>query len=104
MQKRCFDIIFALIVSVFAIAPVVVIWLIVASTSQGFGHLLVAARWTAGSVFYDAKISQYADRYARGRHRQAVERPTPILRRLGHFCVAPASMNYRKFTQFCAVI
>ena len=35
MQKRCFDIIFALIASVFAIAPVVVIWLIVASTSQG---------------------------------------------------------------------
>ena len=35
MQKRCFDIIFAFIASVFAIAPFVVIWLIVASASQG---------------------------------------------------------------------
>ena len=34
MRKRCFDITFALIFSVFAIAPFVVIWLIVASTSQ----------------------------------------------------------------------
>ena len=35
MQKRCFDIIFALIAIAFAIAPVVVIWLIVASTTEG---------------------------------------------------------------------
>ena len=34
MQKRCFDIIFALIVSIFAIAPVIVIWLILASNSR----------------------------------------------------------------------
>ena len=35
MQKRCFDIIFAFIASVFAIAPFVVIWLMVASASPG---------------------------------------------------------------------
>ena len=35
MQKRCFDITFALIASVFAIPPVVVIWLILALTSEG---------------------------------------------------------------------
>ena len=35
MQKRCFDIIFALIASVFAIVPIVVIWLIVVTTSKG---------------------------------------------------------------------
>ena len=35
MQKRCFDIIFALIASACAIVPAVVIWLIIVSTSVG---------------------------------------------------------------------
>ena len=34
MQKRCFDIIFALFLSAFAILPVFVIWLIVARTTK----------------------------------------------------------------------
>ena len=98
MQKRCFDIIFALIVSIFAIAPVIVIWLILASI-PGFGYLLVAAPG-GRSVFMMPKF-----RSMRINTPVATDKLTharTFITPFGHF--AAALMNYLKFTQFCAVM
>ena len=56
MGKRCFDITFALIVSVFAIVPIAVIWLIVASTSQGSAIYLSRRAGRQGQFFMMPKF------------------------------------------------
>ena len=100
MQKRCFDIIFTLIASVFAIPPVVVIWLILASTSEG--SAIYWSRAVGGRAFMMPKFAVGIDtpEVATDKLTHASTFITPF----GSFLRRTSLDGYPKFTQFCAVI